>query len=178
MANVGKDTYPYGGSWADQRKQQNSNGNGMVGKYTSPMDPMEIWVVVFKTFLIFIPIWGKMNPFFDDHIFQMGWFNHQPEIGYIYVFSVFPQVTLPVSHDPKAARLPKETYALGIVELVQLQELITWHGWFRNPIPNHPGCIKPNGTQRKKWDKLPTSTGERRISEQSTVWCSTVDGIS
>ena len=34
-------------------------------------------------------------------------------------------------------------------------------------IPNnHLGCITPC----KKWDKLPTSTGERRISEPSTVW--------
>ena len=29
----------------------------------------------------------------------------------------------------------------------------------RNP-GNHPGCIKPC----KQWDKLPSSTGERRIS--------------
>ena len=21
---------------------------------------------------------------FDEHFFQMGWFNHQPDIGYIY----------------------------------------------------------------------------------------------
>ena len=31
----------------------------------------------FKHFLMFIPIWGKDSQF-DDHIFQMGWFNHQP----------------------------------------------------------------------------------------------------
>ena len=33
-----------------------------------------------------------------------------------------------------------------------------------NPA-NHLRCIKP----RKEWDKLPTSTGDRRISEASTV---------
>ena len=22
---------------------------------------------------------------FDEHFFQMGWFNHQPDIGYIYI---------------------------------------------------------------------------------------------
>ena len=38
----------------------------------------------------------------------------------------------------------------------------------RNPIPNHLGCtFHPC---KKSWDKLPTSTGERRISEPSTVW--------
>ena len=31
----------------------------------------------FQIFFIFIPILGKM-PIFDEHIFQMGWFNHQP----------------------------------------------------------------------------------------------------
>ena len=31
----------------------------------------------FQTFFMFIPIWGKDSQF-DDHIFQMGWFNHQP----------------------------------------------------------------------------------------------------
>ena len=23
---------------------------------------------------------------FDEHFFQMGWFNHQPDIGYIYIY--------------------------------------------------------------------------------------------
>ena len=32
-------------------------------------------------------------------------------------------------------------------------------------ILHHLGCIKPY----KQWDKLPTSTGERRISEPSTL---------
>ena len=30
----------------------------------------------FKDFLIFTPIPGEMSRF-DDHVFQMGWFNHQ-----------------------------------------------------------------------------------------------------
>ena len=30
----------------------------------------------FKYLLIFIPTWGRWTHF-DDHIFQMGWFNHQ-----------------------------------------------------------------------------------------------------
>ena len=30
-----------------------------------------------KDFLMFIPKIGEMIQF-DDHIFQMGWFNHQP----------------------------------------------------------------------------------------------------
>ena len=92
MVNVGKYTYLYGGSWADQWKQQNSNGNGMVGKYTSPMDPMEIWVVVLNILYFHPETWRRWTHF--DKKNQTGWFNHQPEIGYIYVFSVFPQVTL------------------------------------------------------------------------------------
>ena len=32
-------------------------------------------------FGIFIPKLGEMIQF-DEHIFQMGWFNHQPEIEY------------------------------------------------------------------------------------------------
>ena len=42
-------------------------------------------------------------------------------IGYIF-FLVFPQVPYRFPPCPKAARLPKETYALGIVELVQVLE--------------------------------------------------------
>ena len=30
----------------------------------------------FQRFFIFIPTWGFMIPF-DEHSFQMGWFNHQ-----------------------------------------------------------------------------------------------------
>ena len=30
-------------------------------------------------FGIFIPYLGEDEPIFDEHIFQMGWFNHQPE---------------------------------------------------------------------------------------------------
>ena len=33
-------------------------------------------------FLMFIPIWGRWTHF-DDHIFQMGWFNHQLDLGCI-----------------------------------------------------------------------------------------------
>ena len=33
----------------------------------------------FQLFFIFIPIWGRRTHF-DEHIFQMGWFNHQPEM--------------------------------------------------------------------------------------------------
>ena len=38
--------------------------------------------------------------------------------------------------------------------------------WFRNPIPNHLGCIYK--TRRKQWDKLPNYQLVRRISEPST----------
>ena len=31
---------------------------------------------MFQLFFIFIPILGEMIQF-DEHIFQMGWFNHQ-----------------------------------------------------------------------------------------------------
>ena len=32
----------------------------------------------FQIFFIFTPIWGRWTQF-DEHTFQMGWFNHQPE---------------------------------------------------------------------------------------------------
>ena len=35
---------------------------------------MELWVVV--SILLIFPLFGEMIQF-DDHIFQMGWFNHQ-----------------------------------------------------------------------------------------------------
>ena len=38
-----------------------------------------IWVVVSFFFSIFIPNRGEMIPF-DQHIFQMGWFNHHLDI--------------------------------------------------------------------------------------------------
>ena len=37
-------------------------------------------------------------------------------------------------------------------------------------FPHHLGCIKPC----KYWDKLPTSTGDRRISEPSTGYLDTL----
>ena len=40
--------------------------------------------------------------------------------------------------------------------------------WFRNSIPSHR--LDGAKTLQKKWDKLPTSTGDRQISEPSTVW--------
>ena len=44
-----------------------------VGKYTSPMDPMGmVMIIVLK----FSPQnWGNISIL--THIFQMGWFNHQ-----------------------------------------------------------------------------------------------------
>ena len=38
----------------------------------------EYEVVATQILFIFNPIPGEMIQF-DDHIFQMGWFNHQPE---------------------------------------------------------------------------------------------------
>ena len=36
-----------------------------------------IWVVATQRFFIFTPNPGEMIQF-DEHIFQVGWFNHQP----------------------------------------------------------------------------------------------------
>ena len=35
------------------------------------------WVVATQTFFYVHPYLGEMIQF-DDHMFQMGWFNHQP----------------------------------------------------------------------------------------------------
>ena len=58
--------------------------------------------------------------------------------------------------------------------IVEIGDLFFWWGLKkvfarhtgdgRNPIPNHLECRKPC----KSWDNLPTSTGERWISEPST----------
>ena len=31
-------------------------------------------------YVLFSPLFGEDFPF-DEHIFQMGWFNHQPEVS-------------------------------------------------------------------------------------------------
>ena len=44
----------------------------------------------FQIFFIFTPIWGMIQ--FDEHIFQMGWFNHQPVVillGFPFMNGVF-----------------------------------------------------------------------------------------
>ena len=43
----------------------------------------------FKYFFIFTPKIGEDFQF-DDHIFQMGWFNHQPENEFIQDTTVDP----------------------------------------------------------------------------------------
>ena len=44
-----------------------------------------IWVVATQLFLISTPNFGEMIQF-DEHIFQMGWFNHQPDYDWILGF--------------------------------------------------------------------------------------------
>jgi len=39
---------------------------------------MELWLVVSNIFL-FSPLFGE-DSHVDEHIFQRGWFNHQPEL--------------------------------------------------------------------------------------------------
>ena len=57
--------------------------------------PTEVLVVIpkdgdrsgwwqFKYFLIFTPKMGEMIQF-DEHIFEMGWFNHQLVISYPFI---------------------------------------------------------------------------------------------
>ena len=41
-----------------------------------------IWLVVSNIFL-FLPLLGEMIQF-DEHIFQMGWFNHQLVIYFLF----------------------------------------------------------------------------------------------
>ena len=46
---------------------------------SNPLRPWETrwWLQIFF-FLNFTPTtWGRTSPIFDEHIFQMGWFNHQ-----------------------------------------------------------------------------------------------------
>ena len=48
----------------------------------------------FQTFFIFTPNLGEMIQF-DEHIFQMGWFNHQPVL-HMFFFSKFFALTTSV----------------------------------------------------------------------------------
>ena len=46
------------------------------------------WVVATQIFIIFIPIPAERWSNFDEHIFQMGWFNHQLEKIFFIVYSL------------------------------------------------------------------------------------------
>ena len=54
------------------------------------------WVVATQIFFIFNPNPGEWSKF-DEHIFQMGWFNHQPDKELL----LFGSITLEVSYLPK-----------------------------------------------------------------------------
>ena len=65
-------------------------------------------------------------------------------------------ITLP----PQPARLrpavTKRPWSVWELRACQrLNRQFWWFGGYRNPIPNHLGCIKPCNY----WDKLPTSSG-------------------
>ena len=70
--------------WHDAAKRATGSfGSGQVMESMSPIS-MEMRRLRnlgggFQTFFIFTPILGEMIQF-DEHIFQMGWFNHQPVI--------------------------------------------------------------------------------------------------
>ena len=54
--------------------------SAMVLRYLSN-EKNHLWMVATETFFIFTPIPGEMIQF-DEHIFQMGWFNHQLDLVY------------------------------------------------------------------------------------------------
>ena len=47
---------------------------------------LETWMVATQICFIFNPICGEMIQF-DEHIFQMGWFNHQLETSLVFTRS-------------------------------------------------------------------------------------------
>ena len=49
------------------------------------LDDMVVWVVVSNMFYFHPENWGRWTHF-DEHIFQMGWFNHQLVVGVLSVF--------------------------------------------------------------------------------------------
>ena len=51
---------------------------GFLMLYRDPNQELTRWW--FQTFFLCTPIWGRWSHF-DEHIFQMGWFNHQPVKG-------------------------------------------------------------------------------------------------
>ena len=51
--------------------------NGGNGGETTPINGVITWVVATQTFFMFTPKIGEDDPIWLEHIFQMGWFNHQ-----------------------------------------------------------------------------------------------------
>ena len=65
-------------------------GNPIIsGKSRKPYLEMETLPKItgwwFQTCFMFTPILGEMIQF-DEHTFQMGWFNHQPELYTVFIF--------------------------------------------------------------------------------------------
>ena len=83
------------------------------------------WVVVWQIFLIFTPVPGEMNQF-DEHIFQMGWFNHQPA-----------DLTYPPWNETKP-------FPLGGSPRAQ-----QWEVWLLSKIPTFFFYIKTNHYRQK-----------------------------
>ena len=70
----------------------------------------------FKHFL-FSPLFGE-DSHFDDHIFQMGWFNHQPDIFTFLIIPLHP--TCRKTHVFKFLEIPK--VMTGLTELNAIQD--------------------------------------------------------
>ena len=69
--------------------------------------PSTFWVVATQRFLDFSPlIWGRWTHF-DEHIFQMGWFNHQPVF---FLDSIFWRESLFFGESVVVSLLPTPDY--------------------------------------------------------------------
>ena len=67
-----------------------------------------VWVVVSNIFYFQPEPWGNSIQF-DEHIFQMGWFNHQVDGIFTYIFSI--------KINPQCRKnIPKNMEHLGILK--------------------------------------------------------------
>ena len=108
-------------------------GGDFFGNWWLFWELQQNWVVATQIFLC-SPLSGE-DSHFDEHIFQMGWFNHQLGLGDEFFFSHHPQFFLGGS--------------CGVLEMVFTCVLFLWRGeawfdlrwWFygMDMIQNHMG---------------------------------------
>ena len=70
---------------------------------------------------MFTPTWGREGFQFDEHIFQMGWFNHQLVYNDWHCGTLLPSKTLDKNHSSSHM-----DFLLSLRKRIQKLELPSW----------------------------------------------------